>query len=83
MEKFNIKKKIIVEDNVNLDEYIAIKVKELRIKSDMSQQGLAKEMGLTRTSIVNIEKGLQKLNVKNLHKLCCVFKVKSKDILPF
>lgn len=83
MEKFKIKRKVTIEEDVSFNMFVAIKVSELRKGANLSQEGLAKRIGLTRTSIVNIENGKQLLTMKNLYLICKEFNVKSKDILPF
>lgn len=55
---------------------------ERRKKIGYNQDELASAVGLTRTSIVNIEKGRQSLTVENLLKVCAVLKCKVVDILP-
>lgn len=55
---------------------------ERRKKIGYNQDELASAVGLTRTSIVNIEKGKQSLTVENLLKVCAVLKCKVVDILP-
>ncbi len=58
------------------------KVQGRRQELGYSQEELAGAVGLTRTSIVNIEAGRQGLTVENLLKMCAVLKSKVDDILP-
>jgi DNA-binding XRE family transcriptional regulator len=54
----------------------------LRKKLKYNQEELASAIGLTRTSVVNIEKGRQGMTVETLLKVCAVLKCKVSDILP-
>lgn len=40
--------------------FVATKVKELRLSRGWSQEDLAKELGYSRTTLINVEKGRQK-----------------------
>ena len=48
----------------------------------MNQQTLAKHVGLTRTSVTNIERGRQKVTLETVYRLCEVFGVTVADLLP-
>lgn len=54
----------------------------MRKKKNYSQNEIASGVGLTRTSIVNIEKGRQSLTVETLLKLCAILKCDFEDLLP-
>jgi transcriptional regulator with XRE-family HTH domain len=49
---------------------------------EMNQEKLAKILGLTRTSVTNIESGKQKITVDTLYRLCEEFSVEVSDLLP-
>jgi transcriptional regulator with XRE-family HTH domain len=53
-----------------------------RKRRNVSQEALAKELGLTRTSVTNIEKGRQPLQLHSLYLLAQSLKVEVKDLLP-
>lgn len=53
-----------------------------RRKGGISQQTLAEELGLTRTSITNIEKGRQPLQLHSLYLIAGSLRVEVKDLLP-
>lgn len=55
---------------------------KIRKSLKLSQDELASAVGLTRPSIVNIEKGRQGLTVEILLKICAVLKCEISDILP-
>lgn len=86
-KKFKTTKKVVViteeECDVELNEFVAIKIKELRVEKEMSQLELSKLIGLSRTSIVNIESGRHNISIINLNKFCEIFECKSSQILPF
>lgn len=83
MEKFTIKRKIVVEEEVTYNKYVALKIEELRKAHKLTQEELALKLGLTRTSVINMEKGRQNLSIKNLYQICKIFNIKSSQILPF
>lgn len=70
-----------LEKEVSFSEYIAIRLKELR--GNINQEDLAKELGITRTSLSNIENAKQGLTLKLLEKICKYYGIKSNEILPF
>lgn len=48
----------------------------------MSQEVLARELGLSRTSITNIEKGRQPVQLHTLYHISNLLAVELKDLLP-
>lgn len=59
-----------------------VTIAELRAKhGKMSQRELAKELGVTQTSISNWEKDQTKIGGEHLIKLAKLFEVSSDDIL--
>jgi transcriptional regulator with XRE-family HTH domain len=56
-------------------------LKDLREKANLTQAALATAVGLERTSITNIEAGLQAVSVPLLVKLCLVLKVGPADLV--
>lgn len=83
MEKFTIKYTKVVIEEVSFNKYIGIEVMLLRKKKGMTQEQLGNEIGLTRPSIINIEKGRQTITMKNLYLICNYFNIESKQIMPF
>ena len=63
---------------------IGKKVRELRDTQvpRMSQDDLARALGLQRTSITNIESGVQKMTLDTLFRLCERFQIEAADVLP-
>ena len=55
---------------------------EVRRKKKISQEMLAVELGLSRTSITNIEKGRQPVQLHSLYTIARLFQVELKDLLP-
>lgn len=56
-------------------------LKEARVKANKSQDALAKCMGLSRVTIVNIEKGRQKVQLHNLVEAANFLNVKLDDLI--
>ena len=71
-------------DDKKLRGLIGARIKQLRRMQtpEMNQEKLGEALGLTRTSITNIEKGKQKLTVDTLYKLCDIFSVEVTDLIP-
>jgi DNA-binding XRE family transcriptional regulator len=81
--KYTIKKKIVVEEDVTYKKFVGWKIEQLRKNKSLTQEELSDKLGLSRVSIVNIEKGRQDLSLRNLQNICELFNIKSSDILPF
>jgi transcriptional regulator with XRE-family HTH domain len=48
----------------------------------LSQEALAKAVGLTRTSITNIERGRQPVNLHTLYVMADILRLDVADLLP-
>jgi len=55
---------------------------EARRKKGISQEMLADQLGLSRTSITNIEKGRQPVQLHNLYLIARLLAVELKELLP-
>jgi len=53
-----------------------------RRNPDFSQSALAKILEMSRTSVVNIEKGRQRIQVHTLHQIASALKANPEDLLP-
>lgn len=72
-------------DDQLLYKTIGSKVRDLRENADggrKTQAELAELVGLERTSITNIEKGVQKVPLHVLYRICSVFDVPLNEVLP-
>lgn len=81
--KYTIKKKIVVEEDVTYKKFVGWRIEQLRKTQSLTQEELSDKLGLSRASIVNIEKGRQDLSLRHLQNICELFNIKSSDILPF
>src|SRR6266702_6732015 len=61
---------------------IGTTIKQQRRKADMTQEQLADEVGVLRTSITNIEAGRQKLPLHLLYEVCIALGLEIATILP-
>lgn len=57
-------------------------LREARIKNGQSQEALAQAMGLSRVTLVNIEKGRQKVQVHNLVEAANFLNIDIAGLLP-
>jgi transcriptional regulator with XRE-family HTH domain len=55
---------------------------EVRRKQGISQEMLADELGLSRTSVTNIEKGRQPIQLHSLYLIARLLSVELKELLP-
>lgn len=71
-------------DDKKLYALLGERIKRLRRMQspEMNQEKLGQVLGLTRTSITNIERGKQKLTVDALYKLCETFSVDVAALMP-
>jgi transcriptional regulator with XRE-family HTH domain len=53
-----------------------------RAEAKLSQEALAKSVGLTRTSITNIERGRQPVNLHTLYVMADILRLEVADLLP-
>lgn len=67
-------------DKQQINEAAGLKLKTLRKTLGYSQDDVAANVGLTRTSIVNIEKGRQSLTLENLYKIAEFFKIEASEL---
>jgi len=58
-------------------------LRDQRKRADMTQGELAKAIGLERTSVTNIEAGLQAINIGTLVRICEVLGITPAQIVPF
>jgi transcriptional regulator with XRE-family HTH domain len=70
-----------VDSTESLYYRIGKRVRELREKRGLTQKALASLVGLTRTSITNIELGQQKLLVHTLFELASALNVEACELL--
>lgn len=61
---------------------IGSNIRELRKKRGFTQQALADRMGVTRTSITNLEGGKQRPSIHFIYALCDKLSTSTYDIFP-
>ncbi len=59
------------------------RIKEFRVKFNMTQEELAKKVGVRRETIVFLEKGKYNPSLKLAYKIAKVFNVRIEDIFIF
>lgn len=69
-------------NNSPIKKQIGANIQKFRKQLGWSQQELADLMGLSRTSIINIESGRHGLPLTEFYKLCCLFVIPPNDIFP-
>jgi len=82
-KKITRKVESVIKYKANINEYVGYMIAKKRKALKMNQKEFAEKLEITRTSIVNIEKGRQRLSIEKLSKICFILNVKSKHILPF
>ncbi|MCM3006705.1 helix-turn-helix domain-containing protein [Priestia koreensis] len=68
--------------NSDLYEIIGLKIRNYRDNKKMSQTDLGEKVGLTRSSVANIESGRQKVQIDTLYNLAQILEVDIQDLLP-
>lgn len=58
------------------------RLRETQGPKKLSQGELAAILGLTRTSVTNIERGQQKMTIDTVFRLCEHFKIEVGELLP-
>lgn len=71
----------IVKDDI-LRQIMARKLRELRIKNDLSQEDLGSMVGLSRTSLCNLEAGEHGMTPTLVFRLCAVFNCDYAELFP-
>ncbi len=68
----------------HIEQFVINKVKEKRIKLDLTQADLADELKMSKGFIGNVEspKYRAKYSLEHLNKLAKIFKCSPKDFLP-
>lgn len=71
-------------DEPGAELYFAIgsAIRAARVNADLTQQHVAGEVGVLRTSIVNIEQGRQRLPIDLLYDIADVVGVQTVSLLP-
>ena len=59
------------------------RIKELRARYDLTQEGLAKEVGVTRQTIVYLEKGTYNPSLDLAHRVAKALKTTIEDLFVF
>ena len=57
------------------------KVKQIRLKKELSQAALARILGVHTTYISGIERGVRNMSLKNIERLARALQVDIKDLL--
>lgn len=66
-----------------LYEHIGYNIWKIRREKGLTQQQLADKMGLSRTSITNIERGRQRFRIDQIYRFAVIFQVSLARLLPF
>ena len=74
-----VKSKIM---NEYIRKTIGNNIRKIRKSRNLNQDDLSKMVDLSRTSIVNIEQGIQQLTIDNLYKIASVLNCNPHDIIP-
>ncbi|WP_420631747.1 helix-turn-helix domain-containing protein [Candidatus Leptofilum sp.] len=64
-----------------IDEAFAKVLRELRVSKGFSQESLAQEVGIHRTYVSQLERGLKSPSLKTLYKIAYVLEVPLSEIM--
>ncbi len=65
------------------DKQLAERIRELRVKHDLTQEKLAELVGVNHSYIAYVENGYRGVSLPVLYKLADVFKIKVRDLFTF
>lgn len=74
-------KKTQKKPSADMLQRLGLLIKERRVELGMQQESLAQAVGLTRSSISNIESGRHDMTVKKLFTMCRVLDIEVADLL--
>jgi DNA-binding Xre family transcriptional regulator len=86
MPIIKIIKKAMLEEHVevSVNEYIGIRIAQIRKEKKMKQRELAEKVGYINISFLcQIENGHKPCTLERLHAICKALDCKSLEILPF
>lgn len=66
-----------------LNELLGLKIKNIRCRLNLSQEGFAEKVGLHRTYIGQVERAEKNITLKNIHKICYALKIDPKELFDF
>jgi DNA-binding XRE family transcriptional regulator len=68
----------------DIEKYVIDRVREMRIKREISQASLAQSLGVSEGFIGNVEnpKYPEKYNLRHLNEIAKIFKCSIKDFFP-
>lgn len=69
-------------DDAKLYTDIGNKLKTIRVEKKINQDQVAEKLSLSRTSIINFEKGNQRISLHVLYQYCEYLNVSVNEILP-
>jgi len=69
------------QTKTNLDDFIGMKLRQLRHKKHLSQNDLAEMLNVTHQQIQKYESGINRFSVSSLYAVANIFKVDMKYFL--
>ena len=72
----------VAVDTDAIRRHVAAALRQARSMHGLTQEQLAAQAGITRTAIVNLEKGRQGLSLEVLYRLCAALNLKVDELLP-
>lgn len=63
-------------------ELIAGRIRDMRERREISQQDLARRIGQSRTSVVNIEAGRQRITIHGIYDIAAALECQPSELLP-
>jgi transcriptional regulator with XRE-family HTH domain len=72
-----------VEVNIKTQLQIGRRLREIRERKNLSQEEVAKGVGISVTYYAGIERGEENPTIAVIEHICKALRIKSSDILPF
>jgi transcriptional regulator with XRE-family HTH domain len=72
----------MIKANLDLDRYIGSRIREERLSLTMTQEELAKALGVSFQQIQNYEKGVNGISAVRLFDICKILNVSLSSMFP-
>lgn len=69
------------EGNERIKKEFGLRLRQLRQRKGLSQEGLALACNLDRTYIGGVERGERNVSLINIHKIACALGIPAKELL--
>lgn len=73
----------ITRQEISLNVLVGMRIRQIRLQKDMSQEEFAWLIGVHRTYLGQLERAEKNVSIKNIEKICKALKIEPKDFFDF